>query len=173
MNIDKFIFITSIILTIIILIVFVIKELRKLDDIVDLIFSGIFSIFISFVISIFIVAIPTVIIIGLLGKVTSEKETYIPIVSLDRGSLVSGRFILGSGTIKEETYYFMYRKVRNNEYKLFNLPTKEYNILETNKKPGVYYKKERIELGFLWEETEEPLGYIAVPKGTIVREFKP
>lgn len=99
---------------------------------------------------------------------------YIPIVSLERDSNIKGSFILGTGSIEEIDYYYMYNNLKNNTYKLFKLPCKEYIIRETDEVlPGI--RKVKITKTFwkfyLIEEENEKI--INVPKGTIIKEFNP
>lgn len=111
-------------------------------------------------------------------SISKEEEEYsgkyIPIVSLERGYSVKGNFVLGTGSIEGEEYYYMYNSLGDNTYKLFKLPCDEYVVKETNEiPPGIRKIKITRTLGKLYSIDEEDEKIINVPKGTIIKEFKP
>lgn len=108
------------------------------------------------------------------NKKEEHSGKYIPIVSLERGSNIEGHFILGSGSIKEEDYYYMYNDLGNNTFKLIKFPCNEYTIKETDEvPPGIRKLKVTRTFGILYLIEEENEKIINVPKGTIIKEFKP
>ena len=92
------------------------------------------------------------------------------IISLKTSNEISGSFFLGCGSIKGETYYFYYNKIKDNIYKLEKSDALETIIIEDGNTYIEYTMSYR-------ECTGEKLGQkenikIHVPKGTIIKEFK-
>ena len=97
------------------------------------------------------------------------------IVSLRNGSKIKGSFILGSGQIKEKTYYFFYKKIGDG-YKLGKVGTANTLIVEEENvtpkvKPFRYVRYNWYLLPFSFEGTK--LRYrIVVPPDTVMKKFQ-
>lgn len=90
------------------------------------------------------------------------------IVSLDRDSVVEGRFTIGCGTVETKPVYYYYYKVKENTYTLGSLKSENQAIyiVETDSYvPSIYKVK---------ESNVEPNKYyynIYVPFGTVVVNY--
>jgi hypothetical protein len=108
----------------------------------------------------------------------TEKIT--KIVSLERQTGVSGSFVLGSGTIKEQPVYYAYKEIKPDTCKLVSIPIDDRVYLkEGNNEPHVrsmfLHKKftqwwHYLFINFNSSELKEVV--ITVPKTTILRGFK-
>ena len=102
----------------------------------------------------------------------------IPIVSLKDSSSIEGHFFLGSGSIKDKTYYVYYKKLSDTQFQMDKIET-EGCIIEENSsvEPNVYFEA----VYYSCPSWLAPFGEfrmadrnrkIIVPKGTIIRQFK-
>jgi hypothetical protein len=101
------------------------------------------------------------------------------IVSLERNNEVSGSggflFVIGLAHINEKTYYYVYKKVHENEYKLIKINADIAHIVETNSEiPHIDYIFDHCET---LDKEGLSSGYASrvklfVPVGTIKKEFK-
>ncbi|MGQ1928193.1 hypothetical protein [Ornithobacterium rhinotracheale] len=95
-------------------------------------------------------------------------------MSLERGSSFKGEFMLGTGSVEGKDYYYMYNDLGDSTYKLFKLPCDEYVIKETNEiPPGIRKVKVTRTFWKFYEIEEKDEKIINVPKGTIIKKFKP
>lgn len=111
-------------------------------------------------------------------EISTTKE--IPIYSLERDINISGRFVLGTGTIKTESVYYSYIKINDNEYKLYNFNTdKSTLILQDTKAPYIkieeFYKHSDFMNKWFYmndEELSKVIYKFYVPSTTIVGAYK-
>ena len=100
------------------------------------------------------------------------------IVSLERQNEIYGSFFLGTGTIEEITYYYVYRKTSIGLV-FEKIPVNKFGyrvyIVETNDISPRFVDETYCEEdpGFLnWNQECKHTKKLIVPKGTVVREFK-
>ena len=94
---------------------------------------------------------------------TSYNILLYEIVSIRTEDSIEGSFFLGSGTLKDKTYYVCYSK-NSKGYKLEKLETdKSYVIEDNDKTPSVYKVNYKNSLGTYYN--------IYVPVGTIITTF--
>lgn len=113
-------------------------------------------------------------------KIEVSEFREIPIYSLERDINVSGRFFLGTGTIKTETVYYSYMQVGENEYKLYNFNTDDSTLVLQDIKPPyiriefIYEYSELSEKWFNFNKilTNKRIYKFFVPSTTIIREYK-
>lgn len=102
------------------------------------------------------------------------KEYSHNIVSLNRSKELNGSFFLGSGTIRNSQYYFMYKVTKTGEgnfYKLLKSPASKTVIRETNNyPPGVVFTY--ID-DYMCGDNHLSKVTITIPTGSIIQEFKP
>lgn len=120
---------------------------------------------------------------------TSYTYTKTPIVSIERESAVTGRFILGSGFIDTKPVYYFYERVGENEYHLRDVSARSIRIQESDEEPFYMDKTPTYEgnglIRFLngkWLFPDKEHIYISngdyiedvisVPKNTIIRKFE-
>jgi hypothetical protein len=116
---------------------------------------------------------------GFTQKINLEeyKSFSFPIVSLSHKSNVEGDyFFLGSGTVREVEYYFMYRKRDEHLYSKSQLSVYRSMIQETDEPPEVEVYEYRVKKA--WKPFVFDLGkqkrqryIIKVPHNTIIKEF--
>ncbi len=112
---------------------------------------------------------------------TTLIEEKVEIVSLERGSSMSGSFFLGIGGMGSSQKYYFYRKLKDGTFLLDSVDAENTPLQESNEKPVLVKIKRK------WGECKNALyctkgkGEIShfaksykliVPKGTILREFK-
>lgn len=96
-------------------------------------------------------------------KRDSFRNYITEIISLERDSEVSGSFFLGSGTVKEEQYYYFYVPT-NRGYKLDSKRCKETYIVEDDTiTPCLYSCKEAGSYSEYYQ--------LYVPTNTVVKEY--
>ena len=104
-----------------------------------------------------------------------------PIISLKDGQAeLKGSFILGTGGVGTETYYYVYEVVGDNVYKLRKINTNSSTIKEFDGNPQlntIYTVSSPTFFNRITEicnvDYERKSSYeINVPKGTIIRNFK-
>ena len=72
-------------------------------------------------------------------------EHVVNIMSMSRGSSISGTFVLGTGTIKEKNYYFYYYQT-DKGIKLGQIESDDTYIIETDEyEPSIYHHKTKWE----------------------------
>lgn len=117
--------------------------------------------------------------IGLLiGNFPDKKQVpsnLIEIVAIGDGHSSEGSFFLGCGTIKDESYYFFYKKLSNGGYVQDKVKVSDATIFEDDtKKPGI----QRYSIEFVnkaWDSwafaTYTSHVDIIVPKGSIKQNY--
>jgi len=111
--------------------------------------------------------------------VSDYHETQIKeLVSLDRGTEISGRFILGSGEIEGKPCYFGYVKNEDGGFQLRSLLAENTTIFEKPISKGVLHiYQPRIPVfnafSFFTFEKYRERYVLEIPEGSIIREFKP
>lgn len=102
------------------------------------------------------------------------EKHYLYITSVNRGNDIEGDFFLGSGTIKEKSYYYFYYKSKYG-YKLDKVDADNSYIVETDEgKPRITKVKTKYNQDHFIKITYGGFKryIIYVPKNTIVRDFK-
>ena len=104
-----------------------------------------------------------------------ETSTMANLVAMNDGSLTSGDFFLGCGTIDELEYYFFYYETSNGGIKKSKLRTKKVTLYEDDSvKPCVKIHKAKFKNWKYWifaSETSNKRYSIYIPKGSIRRNF--
>jgi hypothetical protein len=100
-----------------------------------------------------------------------DKSFKDEIISLKTSNEISGSFFLGCGSIEGETYYFYYKKIKDNIYKLEKSEALETIIIEDGNTYIEYTMPYRECSGETWETQRKNIK-IHVPKETIIKEFK-
>lgn len=97
-----------------------------------------------------------------------------PIISLDTSIGPSGSFVLGSGRIDTDAYYFYYRPTADKGYTLDQSRAKEAVIYE-NAPLGQGYTVTRNPTlaSYIWSLHYSARVDIHIPAGSIVREYQP
>lgn len=103
-------------------------------------------------------------------------QTKYDIVSISDGTNLNGSFVLGCGTIKEESYYYYYQKEITGGYTQHKVLTKQTTIFEdANEYPFVIlYNVQSSDNRFAIPFGKCPYitAEIHVPAGTIIKQFK-
>ena len=96
------------------------------------------------------------------------------IVSIKQDRKISGQFFLGTGSIDDRPTYIMYAKEGNNTYKLLEVYTSDYYIVENdNVIPNITYRGfHRTWMYTSHMDSQYSWGTIYVPKGTIQVKFQ-
>ena len=111
----------------------------------------------------------TILIIGC-AEVYREYEIY-KIVSLERDTAITGSFFIGTGSIGERQYYFVYEEKQPNQYALRKIPAfilcgnhrgSAATLIESEETPRVI--KYKINRNHYYYK-------IYVPFGTVIKEF--
>jgi len=103
------------------------------------------------------------------------ETVYIKTLS-DNTAVMSGSFVLGSGTISSDSYYFFYVIVNDSTFYLDRIKADNAKIIETNIK-NAYYQKRDFTIPAdqrMWLLSGDNLSteyYIYVPKGTIIVNY--
>jgi len=153
------------------LIVFISLLIIDVEDGID---RAVISVSILFAISVYII---TLIIIALPNETIINE---IPIISVRDSKIVSGNFVLGSGSVKGEEYYFYFEKIGKNKYKRGQIKTLSTILIENdNVKPKirrVYIvsnrKWKKILVGDYKINPIQKTCELIVPKGTIIQRFE-
>jgi len=100
------------------------------------------------------------------------------LVSLDRGTDISGRFILGSGEVEGKPSYFAYVKNNDGSFQLFSLLAEKTVIFERPVSGGILHIYEPtipvVNAFSFFTFDEYRYHYVLeIPNGSIIQEFKP
>jgi hypothetical protein len=102
-----------------------------------------------------------------------------PIVSLDRSSGVYGSFSLGFGVVGTSACYFAYKQNGPDKFELIQIPATgpqsvKTEVIESGKNIVVTFEHQSQFFGY-WQKDGGGLSRyeIHVPKGTIIKEFRP
>jgi len=98
-----------------------------------------------------------------------------PIQSLYTGVSSSGQFVLGTGVIEGEVYYYCYKIIGHNRYRLLKLRASDCTIIESNSTPRlqrITTKSKVSSLYIFYIAVIETNYTLFVPPNTVVREFK-
>ena len=130
----------------------------------------------------FVISILLVVAITVIVDVTAIHDCYEiqakELVSLDRGTNISGQFILGTGEIEGKPCYFGYVKNEDGGFQLRSLLAENTTIFEKPISKGVLHiYQPRIPVFnafsiFTLEKYRERY-VLEIPEGSIIREFRP
>ena len=99
------------------------------------------------------------------------------LVSLDRGTEVSGHFVLGSGEVEGKPSYFCYAKNDDGGFQLCSLPAENITLFEKPISKGIlhiYQPKLPAFNTFSFFTFKDRNRYVLeIPEGSIIREFRP
>lgn len=115
--------------------------------------------------------------IGYLPFVPYDVMTYnTRIASLERGSVVEGSFVLGTGNIEGKMVYLMYAEAKGGGYILDKVPACSTKIVEGYDDALLVryeneFKDKRMNYVAIPKSCDR-IGELRVPAGTIVRRFK-
>lgn len=124
-----------------------------------------------------IVGIAIAIIIGVNAPNEYFISKRVDIISLDDGTKINGNFILGSGTIDQESYYIFYEISPNGAISQHKLSVSDTYIYEDQDSSAfINYYKLRLTGCKDWGLksifiNNDRYNEIHVPKGTIIRQF--
>lgn len=162
---------------------FMIKEvILDANDVIDFFLTG-FLYFMVIGLFVFVSGITGLVGADITDRVSLDhKEHYCNIVSLKSISQISGRFTLGTGYIQQKRYFRAFKKVSENSYETVSVPTEDSTLTESDKKDPHIVKYHYRRLGNFWIApqwvTDLVMSHVHryclyIPKGTIIREFKP
>ncbi|MDR2207164.1 MAG: hypothetical protein LBE36_13530 [Flavobacteriaceae bacterium] len=132
------------------------------------------SVIITFVITLFFVIIAI--------SIPNDRHNlveyrYTNIYSLSSHTQISGNFILGSGQIDSETYYYYFKK-SGDGYILDKTPTNEIVIIENNRQhPALrvakYERTNKFMLFFFGKHQYSNIDAIIIPEGSLIQQYNP
>jgi hypothetical protein len=111
-------------------------------------------------------------VLGCVQNGWKEKQFKIDISSLSQKNEIKGDFIIGCGNIGQTTYYYVYKNISANKYKLVKLDADETIIVEDSNSPYMLYSAMYDEQDGSVYRNSEGKFELHVPVGTLIKKFK-